>query len=328
MLIHYNINIIKMKYICERCKKPFYTKGELESHEKKKKKCPIQEVSEIKLPICECDCGSILSSPHRLNEHKIICSYIKKQNRIKSNMEINNSNIKNNKGIIANGDNKIFANNNITINNKYSTIIILPYTEKFQITAGLTQEEQEKITNPNRNPYLTLFELVHCNPQKPSYHNIYYQKEKVNRISVFTGIDWEEKKTSEIIAEIIQIHGKDLSKFLSHGAYLLPKKTKDMIHEHIKLIDTYNVKTKLDKKKFDNNMTYLHTNIISILVEKSNIICLTYIKSHSELNISGSEMDSMSSSESVEFKKKPKKHLKYKSNDDDSLSEKHKKDRK
>src|SRR5208282_4478138 len=47
----------KKKYICPRCKDPFYTNKELHDHMKKLAKCTKRDASPKILEPCECECG-------------------------------------------------------------------------------------------------------------------------------------------------------------------------------------------------------------------------------------------------------------------------------
>lgn len=90
------------KYICKQCKDPFYTKKELDAHEKKNRKarkekrkedqCPERDVSPkiLKWPIC--GCGARFTCPDSLTRHKKTCSYITADNT--NNMKLSDRELK------------------------------------------------------------------------------------------------------------------------------------------------------------------------------------------------------------------------------------------
>lgn len=75
-------------HVCETCKDPFYTKSELNSHQKKKKKCEPSETSTKVLPPCICKCKKEFPSPEKLKKHGKNC-FMNKKNAIVAHSDTN-----------------------------------------------------------------------------------------------------------------------------------------------------------------------------------------------------------------------------------------------
>jgi len=215
------------KYVCERCKDPFYTKSELLQHINRKNKCEERETPKNFLIECKCECTKEFSNPRKLKEHIEKCPVIKYIKNEKS-IVMGNSNNVTIKNMNSNNDNVKIINNimiphwdspdnnvkgiisGVPITTK---VIIVSYLDGFNISQ-LPSEDQEKIVDPLTNPYNTLIELKHFNKTIPSYQNIYYKKSLGIKGYVYHDYGWKPEKIITIVKNVIESLKTDLERYM------------------------------------------------------------------------------------------------------------------
>jgi hypothetical protein len=192
-----------VEHKCRRCGHVFYRKSSYDSHLKTDciNKPRVFRIKEYKCGTCDL----VFTRSDNLAVHAKSCRE-KQNNRpqiVVENGEVNNmNNIANNNGNIVNNAVRNDVQNAV-INNQENIIItniLLPYTKHLDLL-HMNKEELDHIFNSDQNPYVVYFELVHCNPDRPMYHNLYYENDK--KIRVFTQGGWVEQDSNTIMEYIL-----------------------------------------------------------------------------------------------------------------------------
>jgi len=259
------------KHICPRCKDPFYTKFELESHQKKIKTCPKRKASPKILVECKCtSCDKVLSTPQKLKNHMVICPVVINEQKIANNSANNSANVM--------GDN--FGTNSV-INHITNVIVnrtaIVCYLTPF-FAMSLNHSEQLELQNLNINPHITLFRLVHCNEFRKSYHNVYYDDDNFSLIWVYNGERWYQQKFIKTMNEIISIQQKELDKFLLAWHRKISHVVSSHIGGHTKYIDEKSNVREAHQKDVSN----LYSNLRNLMLRHNNVVERTFSASRDD----------------------------------------------
>ena len=84
---------------------------------------------------------------------------------------------------------------------------------------NLTNGELDTVFDSNENAYVSLFKLVHCNPSRSNYHNMYYINN--NKLLVFMNDRWYEKDPTQTMQIVIDKERDALINFLDRNSMLL-----------------------------------------------------------------------------------------------------------
>ena len=288
---------VYIRHVCKRCNQQFFQKSALDRHIARKKKCVKQPISEIVLAECKCACGNQFQNPAGLRRHEKRCvdsefSKAKMKGYMSGNIDATGNKdcvmVGNNNGGTVNGNNcntttNIAKTANVTIN---SNIIIVPYTREFGIDR-LSRAEQEVIMDITENPHLSLFQFVHCDTSRTSYHNIFGTPDMIPNIWVHDGTSWTKEKISYVIKEILQKQRNDLKNFLYDGHLKIDAKIQVYIQQHIDLLDKTNATSKEEIEKYTENLHMLHGCIQQMLMDKISVIAPTFSKTKDDSLFNG-----------------------------------------
>lgn len=235
-----------VKYTCARCKDEFNRKGHYEKHLTRKKPCIKRDVStkKIKDYICK-GCGANLSRTDKLHSHEKICDEY--QTRIK--------------GVPA---------------SKHKSQILFP----FKTPHGcIPIEIERKLFNPEKNPFISLFEHCYCNLRDSRYLNIYYSSSSDKDTHGFIYIQggWQRKKLQSIIDETLLILISDLNNYLNYAGNSMEEKNR------IYLIDCINAISKKNVLLNNSKVRDLHIKIRELLID-SEFITKFHYESNSDSN--------------------------------------------
>ena len=204
-------------YTCGDCGDEFNVKSSYDKHILMNGDCTRnigkKKVKKVKTFICTF-CGKELQRKDTLKNHmNDTCD----KNPIRSNIVIIEENnqiiepvIINNSRTIATITNKttdIITNNSPTPYFQPNPLLsdnvwLLPYDTDLDLTA-LSTTEISSILFSNENPLLKYFKLVHCNPERPNYMNIYYSNND-HFVSVFTENGWKQKDPLIVMSTILK----------------------------------------------------------------------------------------------------------------------------
>jgi hypothetical protein len=115
----------------------------------------------------------------------------------------------------------------------------------------------------NPNPFLSFFELYHCNINRPMYHNIYYNECMGDYIYVYANSKWVQSERDEALDKIISICVIDYKKICNWISTFACKKVIS------KLLNCLRV---LEKGKDSIEYEIILTGVKSILIESSPLI--------------------------------------------------------
>jgi hypothetical protein len=181
-----------MIFTCDVCEKEFEKKSGLLKHKSKKKKCTPGSGKNHKLIMHSCIyCGK--GTSYRLDNHKAhesICG--PKYNNIPMNVRNNIVGNDNNNLTAINGNNIV---NNINVIINVPTNALIPYTHATELSE-MSPGQVERIFNCDVHPHVGFFEIVHCNHEKPEYHNIYYIGGNIAK--VYDGIDFVDRDSRRL----------------------------------------------------------------------------------------------------------------------------------
>ena len=322
---------------CSKCKTPFLKKEDLSYH-MKNVKCEERSKSDKTLPYFVCICDDRFKYPSSFRRHQPVCKVIKFINK-HTEKSLNNMNmVHNGNGIIdklkmvnnvdnsvSNIDNSVHAGvMNVIVQCSFPdnlSMPIMPYTIHSNIRIIAT-DELGTLSSFKINPYIVIFEICHCNPTRPLYHNIYYPQNGGNKISVYNGGRWEVKRAQSVIRDIVRVEREDYIKFFHDMANFTDVAMKEKMMYYINLFDPSVTLSKKEAIKHDKMLEEIHHGIISLLIEHRSLIEKMYLRT----NIIHQLSDSSSGSDSESLKKSDKKQntLKKHSEDDsdtDSESE-------
>jgi len=204
-----------VEHKCRKCNRVFYHKSEYNKHRKILDCTKIKRTRRVIHHNCDI-CGKSFQRSDHLNLHVGPCLRRAEKKRIErekiiASMKPNgkkssNMNIKTVNGVangVVNGTVNGVVNNNTKINIAIydsSVFSLVAYTHNLDLF-DMPVDEREKILKSKTSPYITYFELVHCNPERLQYHNIYYKNE--NRVYVYTKNGWAEKNANNVIEHIL-----------------------------------------------------------------------------------------------------------------------------
>lgn len=279
------------EYICERCKDPFYTNRDLQSHLNKMTKCKKRDFSGKILRPCKCECGITVSCPGNLTRHMKNCEFLERNKQI---------------DFIDNIPPMIISP---STNNA-----ICAYTRQFNII-GILEDEMTLLEQPGNNFYLTLFEMIHCKKKRSSYHNICYPRNQTRKMLVYTENHcWKELSATEVINRVIFTITNDLHIFSNDILY---DKGKQNMRKEIRA--QMKSTTKIGSK-YKNTMLQLGEGILLLLRKHSLIIEETYMRTNICNSLDSSSTNSSNSASSSSSKSTTKKKIISKSSDSTSSS--------
>jgi hypothetical protein len=209
---------------CPNCKHVFHRKSSYDDHLKTdcKNKPRFFRTKEYKCGICD----MIFNRSDVLATHMKNCQK-KEDDRLppiaENTGENNINNYTNNNGNINGNNNANIVNHtvrndihNVIVNGPLNIIninILVPYTQNFDLSQ-MEKEELNNIFNSGKNPFVVYFELVHCNPDRPMYHNLCYVDDRT--IRVFTQEGWTDKCWNNIMSTVITKEESSMSNYLSN----------------------------------------------------------------------------------------------------------------
>lgn len=301
-----------VEHVCQRCKDPFYTKSELVSHLKKKKKCEEQGSSPKVLEPKQCYCKKIFSTPGKLNAHKKKCvTAIEKNKELKNiaqsnEKKVNNTN--NGDGNVHNNSGKIVTTKNVTVNNTtVNNFMIANYDFRRPIICCLTECEELELQNISKNPHLMLFERTYCNVSDRRFHNVRYDSDDETYVWVHSYGSWYKKKYVTVVNEIIYEQQEELNDYLVRWMSNLECDVSNHINKCTKYVDED--KNVVDKK----GMREIYKNVRQLLIKHFDVIEPTFATTHNRDRFLSKDLPSRDSSDCYSSSQAP-------SNDDSSDS--------
>ncbi len=249
---HNMVNImidLGMIFQCDKCRKTFGKKTDLERHKEKKNKCDKKHL------YCE-DCDFTYSTGTLLKKHlksqkhqKNIINKQKKDNSTHIGENItNNKNSKITQNIVS-GNKNNFSDSSINIDK-----IILNYNDPKNIES-LTEEDKFKVLNGFVSQMiLDLIKKIRFDKNKPQTQNIRQTNQQSKKVYVYQDNDWHLRKIKEISEELLEMHGKDLRHIFQKYKLELPKEKIDEITKYVESLNVNNIiKTVHLDKNFDAN---------------------------------------------------------------------------
>ena len=164
----------------------------------------------------------------------------------------------NNNAAKIKGNKNIAGHHNSVINNPiYVQLLMFPDGGIKKMTC----EELIKIFVSKNNMIESMAKL-HCNPDKPQYHNILYPDTKCTYGEVYEDNKWVRKKINEILENLIDAKIDDLNEVLDDMGDFLNKKTRNRIKETIENMDQSKPDARKKLKSYIKPILYNHKDMI------------------------------------------------------------------
>jgi len=94
--------------------------------------------------------------------------------------------------------------------------------------------EKKYIFTPSTDSYVTYFKLVHCNQDRPEYHNIYYIEDEI--VEIYTTTGWRKENSFAVMSQVLNFEYESMKKYEElFGKYLAPC-VQEKIHDIIKSV--------------------------------------------------------------------------------------------
>ncbi len=229
-----------VSYKCETCNQEFDKKSHFENHKKRTNKCEPSEKPNKKLEKHSCIyCGREISTRiDNYKRHEKTCG--PKYNNIPMNSRnnINNqdTNILTNTNNNAINSNNTTNSNNTNITNNVNLVlnvisnVIFPYTCHLGLLY-MFPDEIHRIFNSTTNPYVIFFELIHCNRDRPSYHNLIYTDSET--IKVYNGNNFVDKKSGKVMTYLLENQRSSMIEYLENSYQILNDEIINKIYDTI-----------------------------------------------------------------------------------------------
>jgi hypothetical protein len=306
----------KTKYACENCGINFSTKGNLLKHMNKKTPC----VKGSK--ICEY-CNKDFRTIDRCKKHINKCA--NRSNVLESKVKLLEEKI-NTKGktlenvkntvLVENLANKI--NKNAPVNANYIDQFVECDIKKYDRMQSPMQEDLLFVIEQKNDNICVpkLIELMHCNKNKPEFHNMYMKNVNSTEIKVQRDTGWTYENTNEFLFNLMVNTVQLSKKYCNENINIFPEgETKNIFNTFIpfeKMNDIgFHELMKLDPQNYDIKKTFDSTKIeiCKVLVENKHMIKCTIDKSEAKKKLKAQ-------SDLANYEKRLKKVMKIKDEND------------
>ena len=287
-----------MNYNCKDCNKTFISNIDLERHQDRKFKC---NVDNTKCSKCKKQLFNVASA----SRHETICKGINKNKKdiLIEKLKKENEELKKHTGNTIQTANNI-QNNNIQNNNNIN-VTLLPYNKTSYF---LSKEDEKKLINTGYLSVSNLIQLLHFNKDHPENHNVCISNDRSSNMLCYEEDKWKlcnketmlqrlyEDKQSMLLEtydkikhelessiinkfrraktdmenndkETIEMNLKNI-KLLCYNERDIVLKTKKLLDNKVKQIETAEYVKQVDKNTYDIYTEYLYLQTFWNKLEK------------------------------------------------------------
>jgi hypothetical protein len=255
-----------VEHKCEKCGHVFHHKGTYNNHQKTNCVDKPRTFRNKEFKCSQCDMIFYRSDKYKehlkMHERKNAKIDIKVQNNFANNEIVNNVSIGSVNSYVNNGPVINIVQKNYVVGHLY------PYHKQMDFF-NFSSEEIHKILNSGKNPFIVMFELIHCNDNRPLYNNIVYIDK--DKLFVYNGEEWIKKNHDDVTAIIMNGEENSLVDYFFIMKKFLDEKSFKSIHD---TIESVQIRKNGSKKEWDKTIILRNeamNGMIYLLKEHNNI---------------------------------------------------------